>query len=514
MTLGVVSGAPIQAISSPDPERAMQDFWKAYWDADQKYFLAWNRDAPFPRTGGAGPKGGKYSDFWWAAQLWDLVLDAYERDPKPEYRERIDDVYDGFVAQYPDWLNDYNDDLGWWAQAALRAHALTQNPRYLSRAKTLFDDIWTYWSDVYGGGVTWRRSNRAQKNVATNGPLAVIAVRLYQATRDAAYLERARKLYEFVDSKLTDGDARVWDNIENGELRRWDFTYNFGNFVLTSLALREVTDDAALKDRLLERSVKATDWVLQNLTNAGTLLDEGTGDGGGFKGVFMRALARLARENDLEAGARERFARALVDNATTIWNNRRPSDGLIGSDWASVPNRGVIESMTAASGVAALQLTRGPLEARIPTGDGRYEAENGVREGVNPSVAALGYSGRGYINNFSRAGQFVAFRVNVPQAGRYSLTFRYSAGGGAAVRSIMVNSTLPLNLEFPGNVDWNAWTRAARLEFPATPDWRSWADTSVTVELPAGSSGVAVRFEQGSRNWLNLDRMLVVPEVK
>jgi predicted alpha-1,6-mannanase (GH76 family) len=514
MTLSVVSGAAMLTTSNPDPDRAMQDFWKAYWDADQQYFLAWNRDAPFPRTGGAGPKGGKYSDFWWMAQLWDLVMDAYERDPKPEYRERIDAVYNGFATQYPDWLNDYNDDLGWWAQAALRAHTLTQNPRYLERARTLFDDIWTYWSDTYGGGVTWRRSNRAQKNVATNGPLTVIAVRLYQATKDARYLEHAHQLYEFVDAKLTDGDARVWDNIESGELRRWDFTYNFGNFVLASLALREVTDDAAAGARLLERSVKAADWVLHNLTNAGTLLDEGTGDGGGFKGVFVRALARLARENDLESGVRERFARALLDNAITIWNNRRASDGLIGSDWASMPNRGVIESLTAASGVAALQLTRGSLEARIPTGDGRYESENSVREGVNPSVTAKGYSGRGYINNFFKAGQFVAFRVNVPQAGRYSLIFRYSAGGGAALRSIMLNSRPPLNLELPGSIDWGVWKQAVRLEFPATPDWNTWANTSVRVELPAGSSGVAVRFEQGSRNWLNLDSMLVVPEVK
>jgi predicted alpha-1,6-mannanase (GH76 family) len=513
MTLSVVSGAAMLTTSNPDPERAMEDFWKAYWDAEQKYFLAWNRDAPFPRTGGAGPKGGKYSDFWWAAQLWDLVLDAYERNPKPEYGQRIDDVYDGFVAQYPDWLNDYNDDLGWWAQAALRAHALTQNPRYLERAKTLFDDIWTYWSEAYGGGVTWRRSNRAQKNVATNGPLTVIAVRLYQATQDVAYLERARKLHAFVDSALTDGDARVWDNIENGELRRWDFTYNFGNFVLASLAMREVTDDAASKARLLERSVKAADWVLMNLTNAGTLLDEGTGDGGGFKGVFMRALARLARETDLEASLSERFARALVDNATTIWNNRR-ADGLIGSDWSSMPGRGVIESMTVASGIAALQLTRGSLGASIPVGDGRYESENSVREGVNPSVTASGYSGRGYINNFFKAGQFVAFRINVSQSGRYNLIFRYSAGGGAALRSVVLNSSPPLNLEFPGNLDWTAWKQVARLEFPATPDWKTWADTSFTLELPAGSSGVAVRFEQGSRNWLNLDRMLIVPEAR
>ena len=511
----IVLGLCVSAIaaapgpSKPDPDRAMADFVAAYWDADFGYFLAWNRSAPFPRPGGAGPKGGQYADFWWAAQCWDVVLDAYGRDPKPEYRKLIDSVYDGFVKQYPDFLNDYNDDLGWWAQASLRAYGFTGDKRYLERAKGLFDDIWTYW-DAQFGGVSWRRSNRMQRNVATNGPLAVIAVRLFQATGDRGYLERAQRLWDFVDSKLTDGDTRVWDNLDNGELRRWDFTYNVGNFVLASLALREVSEDAAVKARLLERSRKATDWALGNLTNAGILLDEGTGDGGGFKGVFVRGLAKLAAVADLDPGVRERYAQALADNATQVWNARRPSDGLVGADWSSQPGIGVIEALTAASATAALQLAPGGLEGRYVPGDGNFEAENSVREGVAPSIKAPGYSGRGYINDFRKAGQFVAFRVNVAEAGRYALRFRYSAGGGSAVRGVFVTSKPPFNLEFASNMDWSNWQRAAALEFQATPDWLTWGDAALTVDLPAGSSAIAVRFErEGSRNWLNLDRLKV-----
>ncbi len=492
---GLAAFASSVAPSKPNPRVAFQDFLKAYWDADKGYFLAWNRDAPFARPQGAGPEGGKYSDFWWEAQLWDLTLDAYERDPTPDGRKLIDSVYDGFVRVYPTWQNDFNDDLGWWAGAATRAYKLTQNPRYLERAKTLFEDIWTYWTPSSGGGVSWRRSVQTQKNVATNGPLVVTAVRLYQITNDSSFLDRARQLWDFLDKRLTDGDAKVYDNWDGSELRRWDFTYNFGNFVLSSLALREVVIDEAEKTRLLARAVRSADWALANLTNAQILLDEGTGDGGGFKGVMLRALRALANTPGLEAGDKTRFETALRDNATQIWNSKRAADGLVGSDWSSTQEKGVIESLTAASAVAALQLAPEPLEARLVAGDGRYEAENSLREGVNSSVSAPGFSGRGYVNNFFRDGQLVSFRVNVPESRRYTLRFRYGAGGGAATRQIRLGEAVSGNLEFP-----------------ATPNWQTWAEAETALDLPAGSSAVTLKFERdtGSRAYLNLDRLQIV----
>lgn len=487
-----LGAAALPGLSAPDPARALQDFLTAYWDADQGYFLAWNRSAPFARPSGSGPAGGKYSDFWWEAQLWDLALDAAQQQPRHSaYRKLVDDIYDGFVRAYPDWSNDFNDDLGWWAQAAMRAYTLTGHPRYLQRAKTLFASIWPYWTNDLGGGVLWRRSGRTQKNVATNGPLTVTAVRLYQATHDPQYLARAQQLYAFLDTRLTDGDARVYDNIENGEVRRWDFTYNVGNFVLAALALREVSSDPAEKTRLLTRATRCADWALLNLTNAGILLDEGTGDGGGFKGVLLRALHTLSETPELDSGSRDRYRQSLRDQATQVWNQRRISDGLVGPDWSAQHEGGVIESMTAGAAVAALYLAPLPLPARIVVGDGRYEAENSTREGVDSSTVAAGFSGRGYVNTFFQAGQFVEFRVNAPEARVYPLKVRYSAGGGAARRTLTVNGA------------------AQPLTLAPTADWTTWAEQPIQVKLPAGSSRIRIQFDRagGSRGWLNLDRL-------
>ncbi|GHF43326.1 putative alpha-1,6-mannanase (GH76 family) [Deinococcus metalli] len=494
---GVPSGTarqPGDVPTAPQPAQAMQDFLAAYWDADAGYFLAWNRGAPFPRPTGAGPAGGRYSDFWWEAQLWDLVLDAATRDPADaRARSLIGAVYDGFDRAYPEWSNDYNDDLGWWAQAAMRAYVLTGETRYLDRARSLFAAIWASWTPDGGGGVLWRRSGGDQKNVATNAPLAVTAVRLYQATGDSTYLTRARALYAFVDEHLTDGGARVYDNIENGELRRWEFTYNIGNVVLAALALREVTAEPAERADLLSRATRATDWALDTLTNAGVLLDEGAGDGAAFKGVFLRALHTLSLVPELGAAPRERYAASLRDQATQVWNVRRPSDGLVGSDWSAPQVRGVIESVAAASAVTALVLAPPPLTAQFVEGDRRYEAENSARAGVASSAVAAGYSGRGYVNAFFKDGQFVDFHVTVKSAGPYWAHLRYSAGGGTATRTVVVNGA-------PGSQD-----------FPATSGWLAWTEQVVPMALSAGVNHVRVAFDRhsGSRGWLNLDRLVL-----
>lgn len=482
----LTSAAPL---TPPDPEKAMQDFLKVFWDADEKYFYqnSWRTG-----LGGSGRLGGLYADFWWEAQLWDLVMDAYEREGSEQYRAMIDDVYDGFEKHYSDWRNDFNDDLGWWAQGAMRAYNLTENERYLERAKSLFEFIWQYWTDDYGGGVLWKNTGEDQKNVATNGPLTVTAVRLYQATEDESYLEKARMLWNFINEQLTDGAGRVYDNYENGELRKWDFTYNFGNFILASLALREVSEDDAEQEMLLDRSVQSADWVLENLTSSGILLDEGLGDGGGFKGVFVRALNKLSKVEELDAEKQTQYSQFLQDNATQVWNQRRESDGLVGSDWSSpLPDEAMIQVLAAASAMSVLQLAPISEEAQIITGDGRYEAENALRVEVGSNSSLASYAGRGYIDNFEKDEAFVSFRVNVPEAKSYTLQIRYSASGEAS-RQLTINDSEAVTLLFPSSSDWTM--------------------VETNVDLNAGANTITLTFneDQGNTGALNLDQLQIV----
>ena len=478
--LGVLLGAADAAPpTSADPAAAMRALVRTYWDASERLFYTYSDQKTHPEHG-SGPVGGLYSDFWWTAQLWDVVMDAWQATGQPQYRAMIAQVYDGFAAQYPDWSNDYNDDLGWWAKAALRAYTLTGEERYLKRSRALAEQIWISW-DTDNGGLWWRRSVRDQKNVATNAPFVTTLARLYGVSRDPADLERAKQVWDWLSAHLIDGE-RVYDHLNpDGSVTKWDFTYNFGTVMEAALALYRVTGEKTY----LDTARRGADWALANLTNDGILLDEGANDGGGFKGVFVRALAELATVT-----GDTRYLQALRDQGASAWNARR-ADSLTGTSWAApAPASEAVQSLTAASATAAV-LLGGPQPARVPFGLGPYQAENARRIGVESANRATGFLGRGYVNNFHLEGQAVVFEVNVPSAGRYELTFRYSAGGGAATR----------------HLDIGGASQGAKL--PPTPDWHTWREWSAAVTLPAGSTPIGLRVGPDDRGWLNLDALSV-----
>lgn len=272
---------PARAATSSQADTAMDAFVAAFWDDSKDYFFV-NSDHAIHPEHAHGPESGRYTDFWWEAQLWELVMDAYERTGSATYRQMIDDVYTGFVAYYPTFANDFNDDLAWWAAASARAYEITGNATYLARAQSLVDSVWAYQDSTYGGGIWWKRSVQDQKNVATNATTALAAARIHAATGNTVYLTRAQSLFTWLKNNLQVG-GHVYDHIEgSGTLVKWDFSYNFGTYIGAALALGQQSDATA-----------AADWATTYLTNGGTPTFEGVNDAGGFKTILIRHLAQL-----------------------------------------------------------------------------------------------------------------------------------------------------------------------------------------------------------------------------
>jgi predicted alpha-1,6-mannanase (GH76 family) len=322
----------------------MNAFLVSFWDPETKYFFA-NSDHVISPDHAHGPQNGLYSDFWWEAQLWELVMDACEYAAFPECIGLIPDVYDGFVTRHPTWTNQFNDDLGWWALAGVRASRLTGDGRYRDNAITLFDSIWQFHDLEYGGGIWWKRdANPPQKNVATNSPAVMTAAQLAEATGDARYLAQAQALFEWVTDTFFD-DGHVHDHLdEHGTLVHWDFTYNFGTYIGAALALYRATNEPSY----LSAAVGAADTALARLVEQnGIIRYEGIGDAGGFRTIFCRYLCELGSIQGLE-----RFKVFLRTNASRAWSNRRQSDDLCGPDWNTPAPMGPLQSMSAAAGTA------------------------------------------------------------------------------------------------------------------------------------------------------------------
>lgn len=103
-----------------------------------------------------------------------------------------------------------------------------------------------------------------------------------------------------------------------------------------------------------------------------------------------------------------------------------------------------------------------------------------------------GYTGSGFANSTNAAGAGVNWRVTA-SAGTYTLTWRYSNGGGS---------------DRPGRVLVDGASVVSSLSFPASTDWTTWTTVSATVTLSAGTH--TLRLEAtGSGGLANIDNISV-----
>ena len=112
---------------------------------------------------------------------------------------------------------------------------------------------------------------------------------------------------------------------------------------------------------------------------------------------------------------------------------------------------------------------------------------------IGPDGLWDNFSGTGYVDMGTNIGDAVAFSVNVPEDGVYTLTFRYANGGtnGAA---------RPMALALDG-------TAVATVPFANTTTFGNWTDVSVEVTLTAGSRSFTLTNTTATGP--NLDRVTI-----
>ena len=321
---------------------AFGKFMDTYWSWDARQF--------FWRSDHKAHDGNRFAPMWWTAQLWETLMDNYERTSTSLDRQLIDVIYEGWVQNHNGIHSDYNDDLGWWALAATRAYNITHENRYLNLAIKIADGQWNSWDSTFGGGIWWRRSTHDQKNVATNGTAAIVNATLYRYTGASRFKKHAVALFNWVDSSLRSG-GRLDDRIErtNG-LIQVDYSYNYGSYIGAAMALYRITGSSSY----MTRATSLADSALTRLvTSKGVLRSEGTGDGGGFKGIFVRNLRWLATAKSVSSDRKSAYARFIASNAAVAWSHRLTAR-LWGPSWsktASLP----VEVLTDASAVSLFQ---------------------------------------------------------------------------------------------------------------------------------------------------------------
>jgi predicted alpha-1,6-mannanase (GH76 family) len=311
--IGVRLGSvTVWADRASEAVRALVD---SYWDAARGLFRITTAPRPLWWC--------RRWHYWWQAHALDVLVRAGDA-------ERAGVLVDGVLRRNGGHIvNDYYDDMAWMGlalQAGTEAGLLSAGPlvgRLVAELRGGFD--------AEHGAVRWRRGDE-YLNVAANAPAAI----LFARAGDRAF---ARRLTDWLHTVLVTADGVVWDGVHPGQPPdEASYTYNYGIVVGADVAVGAL--DGA-------RRVSAA--ALATLPRRdGLLPDEGSGDGGLFKGVFARHVGSSLQVVD-DAAMRD----LLVRNAEAAWSARSPA-GLFGPDWSRPPS-GAVELSTHLSGVLLLQ---------------------------------------------------------------------------------------------------------------------------------------------------------------
>ena len=337
----------------PDPKRAAE--FLAESEAGLKALQSWYDDNT----------GLWKTTNWWNAANAITVIDAYSKlSDHPDFRPVLANTFERNSTK--NFLNDYYDDEGWWAQGWAGAYEATHTARYLEMAETIFSDMTGGWDDTVCGGGIWWKKPKQYKNAIANELFLSVAAKLAALTQDPEkkrqYLDWAQREWKwFAASGMINSQNLVNDGLDTSchNNHRTTWTYNQGVIIGGLTTLSRLSGDP----KLLEAAQAIALSAIARLTDLDGILHDPCepgrcgNDAPQFKGIFVRNLAVLNAAAPLPG-----FRAFLRRNAESIWKNR-DADDRFGVVWS-----GPSDLRTAATQVSALDALLAAAEAEAPAG--------------------------------------------------------------------------------------------------------------------------------------------------
>lgn len=279
-----------------------------FYNAGGKYYTANNNSSD-------------WTQYWPTAHVLDVLVDAYLRNSSSSIKTKMDDLLTGMKEKNGNtWINHFYDDMEWMGLASLRAFQATNDSKYKDVIDVVWPDIKNGYTSDLGGGVWWNK-DKGSKNACSNGPAAILGARMYRQFGNTADLDLAKQIYAWERAKLfNSGNGSIYDNISKDGIvdtrPGMIFTYNQGTFLGAAYELYKITNDA----NYLNDAIKAADYTIGYLVTNGILKKEGDGgDGGLFKGIFVRYLTLLVIDGALASEKKATYINFLKKNAQTLW---------------------------------------------------------------------------------------------------------------------------------------------------------------------------------------------------
>lgn len=213
----------------------------------------------------------------------------------------------------------FYDDNQWIAIALMDACLRKNNEQYLSWSKEIYRFMMTGYDTVSGGGLYWKEKDWTTKNTCSNGPGIVLALQLYQSTKEKRYLNTALHLYEWVNKWLRTPQGVYWDNVKttkNNSIDSAIYSYNTGIMIQANTKLYNITKD----EKYLAEAKKLAKGSYDHFFKDGVFKSSYW-----FNAVLLRGYEELYAIDKNPV-----YLKAMQQYADKVWKVERDNNNLIG----------------------------------------------------------------------------------------------------------------------------------------------------------------------------------------
>lgn len=239
---------------------------------------------------------------------------------------RTPHCYQSYIAEAG--LSDrFYDDNVWLGIDFTDTYMLTGNKAYLDSARTVWSFIESGQDDVLGGGIYWCEQKKHSKNTCSNAPGAVMALKLYRATKDPQYLEAGERLYKWTKANLQDpADYLYYDNRRlDGTLGKTKYQYNSGQMLQAAALLYKITgqEDYLADAHNLAQACSDHFFTTEQGKSYRVLKDGNVW----FVAVMMRGYVEL-----FGIDGNPKYLDDFAANLRHMWKHSRSASGLFGDN--------------------------------------------------------------------------------------------------------------------------------------------------------------------------------------
>lgn len=348
LAAGTVSAASPGATARPadsdraqSPARTSELRATATYASLEKYFGSTDGSGLFHEQYPVAPGDNPYSYEWPLSQVHVAALDISAVDPGSKRKlAAVDGAqerywnpagsttgiagYDSYViAPYGAGGDLFYDDNEWVGLEKVQDFLQHHDRAALLRAEQIFTLVRSGWDTDPGhaapGGVFWTQAPWSQdRNTVSNMPAAELGLRLYQITGKRAYLDDAKRFYEWTNANLQSPSGLYWDNVKlDGDIDKTFWTYNQGVPIGVNVLLYQATHDRTY----LARAERIAEAAYSYYVTGDKLKNQPVY----FNSIFFKNLLLL---ESVTGG--NTYQRAMAQYADWVWTAARDAKtGLV-----------------------------------------------------------------------------------------------------------------------------------------------------------------------------------------